>query len=345
MSTTRTAPLRRVLASVLTGALIASAAVLGIAAPANAADLSMAAPEVPRAGGTVTIEGSGYLADSTGVYLSVRDEGAATDVNTVWIAVGNTVGVIPGVGGTAPMNADGSFSVQIDVPAFTEGTSYVLHTRRAHGQPEPDPNQLASVAVLYEAAPAVATSTTLATTPGGTIVEGTSVTLTATVSPAEAAGTVTFRNGSTALGTASASDGTATFSTDALPVGMASLAADFAATDAAAYTGSTSGVVSLEVTATPIDPPLPVPAVTVSSTSGLDPAGETITVTGTGFMPNPPATNGANRPPLLGAFAGAYVAFGSYLDMWRPSEGAPSAARQNHDVRWGVHEAQLATIG
>jgi putative cell wall-binding protein len=88
-----------------------------------------------------------------------------------------------------------------------------------------------------------------------------------------------------------------------------------------------------------------VPKVSVSKTTGLDPAGETITVTGSGFVPNPPATSGT-RPPLAGQFTGTYVAFGTFLDTWKPSEGADAAARagDRSATKWAVNEAQLAII-
>lgn len=53
------------------------------------------------------------------------------------------------------------------------------------------------------------------------------------------------------------------------------------------------------------------PAVQLSATADLDPAGESITITGSGFFPNAPETNG-KRPPLSGKFGGAYVQFGYY---------------------------------
>ncbi|SDY82244.1 immunoglobulin domain-containing family protein [Herbiconiux ginsengi] len=86
-----------------------------------------------------------------------------------------------------------------------------------------------------------------------------------------------------------------------------------------------------------------VPTVTVSKTSGLDPNGETITVTGSGFLPHAPDTDGAGQP--LSGFGGAYVVFGKFADAWQPSAGAPSSARPGIDIRWGVHAADLETIG
>ena len=88
----------------------------------------------------------------------------------------------------------------------------------------------------------------------------------------------------------------------------------------------------------------PAPTVTVSKTAGLDPKGETVTVTGVGFVPNAPATSGT-RPPLAGTFTGSYVVFGSFLETWQPTVGAPVSARKAFDTKWGVLAADMATIG
>lgn len=91
-------------------------------------------------------------------------------------------------------------------------------------------------------------------------------------------------------------------------------------------------------------PTVATPTVNVSKTSGLTAAGETITVSGSGFLPNPPATNGT-RPPLAGQFSGSYVVFGKFLDVWKPSEGAPSSARKIITQKWALPEASHATVG
>jgi putative cell wall-binding protein len=93
-----------------------------------------------------------------------------------------------------------------------------------------------------------------------------------------------------------------------------------------------------------VDAPATGPQVTVSKTENLDPNGETITVSGTGFLPHAPETNGV-RPPLTG-FAGAYVAFGTFLDTWKPSENAPGSARggDRSATKWLVSAADLPTI-
>ncbi|GAA2234363.1 hypothetical protein N1031_09570 [Herbiconiux moechotypicola] len=86
------------------------------------------------------------------------------------------------------------------------------------------------------------------------------------------------------------------------------------------------------------------PTVTVSKTEGLDADGETITVTGSGFLPDGAATT-AVRPPLAGSFGGVYVVFGRFDSTWKPSEGAASSARSGLSTVWAVNAADMATIG
>jgi LPXTG-motif cell wall-anchored protein len=71
----------------------------------------------------------------------------------------------------------------------------------------------------------------------------------------------------------------------------------------------------------------------VSKTAGLDPAGETITVTGHGFTTT---GNLGTRPPLRDQPAGVYVVFTHAADTWRPSQGAPTSARPtlNGEQEW-----------
>lgn len=85
---------------------------------------------------------------------------------------------------------------------------------------------------------------------------------------------------------------------------------------------------------------VPTPTVTVSKTSDLDPDGEFVTVTGSGFLPNPPATSGT-RPPLSGKFTGAYIALAQSV----------GGTLTNHTnslsdyTTWGVHAEDIAAIG
>jgi len=97
-------------------------------------------------------------------------------------------------------------------------------------------------------APSGGTSSTvtLASSESSTTV-GTSITLTATVSPSTATGTVTFYSGTTKLGTGTLGSGTATLATSFSAVATVSLTADYGGDST--YSSSTSSAVSVTVTA------------------------------------------------------------------------------------------------
>ncbi|WP_159449413.1 HtaA domain-containing protein [Demequina sp. NBRC 110051] len=86
-------------------------------------------------------------------------------------------------------------------------------------------------------------------------------------------------------------------------------------------------------------PALAQPVVTVAPSTNLAGDGDTVTVTGSGFLP---AADGTTTmapyypAPLAGSFSGAYVAFGKFADTWKPSEGAGRTARDTADVYWGI---------
>lgn len=98
--------------------------------------------------------------------------------------------------------------------------------------------------------PAEETVTTLAITPAGPVDPGTEVTLTADVEPDGAAGTVEFRRGALAIGTApvTGADATATLATTSLPSGTHSITATFLPADPTAFRSSTSEPRSFTVT-------------------------------------------------------------------------------------------------
>jgi len=73
----------------------------------------------------------------------------------------------------------------------------------------------------------VASTTTISATPAGQASAGQAVTFTATVTPAVATGSVQFRDGGTAIGTAALVNGVATFSTTALKNGNHSITAAY----------------------------------------------------------------------------------------------------------------------
>lgn len=82
--------------------------------------------------------------------------------------------------------------------------------------------------------------------------------------------------------------------------------------------------------------------VTVSKTADLDPAGESITVTGSGFDPT---GNLGTHPPLAGQPAGVYVVTGKFSPVWQPSAGAPTSARQVIDQIWAAPGAPAMLVG
>ncbi|WP_188511583.1 HtaA domain-containing protein [Conyzicola nivalis] len=188
--------------------------------------------------------------------------------------------------------------------------------------------------------PAVATSTALAVPAAATI--GTAVTLSATVTPAGAVGSVGFFDGATSLATAPVASGTASTSSTFSVAGAHPITAVFTPTDPAAFVSSTSAASPVTVSAAPV---ATVPTVVVSK-SVVSAAGETITVTGSGFSPVGAATSAA-RPPLAGKFGGVYVTFGKFADVWKASAGATSSARtaDRSTLKWVVNPADVATVG
>lgn len=90
------------------------------------------------------------------------------------------------------------------------------------------------------------------------------------------------------------------------------------------------------------------PSLQLSKTE-VNPDGDTITVTGSGFTPELAV---GTRPPLAGQPSGVYIAFGAFADVWKPSEGAPSSARPTTPMGqggsaliWALPAAGRAIIG
>ena len=193
-----------------------------------------------------------------------------------------------------------------------------------------------SLPVEAPPAPAAKTTTTL-TASAATVRDGDSVTLTATVDP-KAAGTVQFKDGENALGAAAdLADGVATLK-QVLPIGEHSLTAEFTPADAAAFEPSTSEPFVVDVRTRDAA------VVEVETMTDVNPAGQTVKVTGSGFYPKSPETD-ATRRPIQGKFGGTYVVFGSFLENWKPSAKAPADNRKVIEQRWGVNAADIETIG
>ncbi|WP_052663692.1 HtaA domain-containing protein [Psychromicrobium lacuslunae] len=126
----------------------------------KAATPSVKATEIPAAGGQVTVTGSGF-STTPGIYLALGEQGLAglyEGFGIGKISMANTVFLAPGLadgstaqGRTAPMNADGSFSVKIQVPAKAS-TAWAVYTSKAHGQGMSDKSQNTATNLKYAAA-------------------------------------------------------------------------------------------------------------------------------------------------------------------------------------------------
>ena len=136
-----------------------------------------------------------------------------------------------GTNGTWYSAASLPASRQLFVFAQTDGTN------RWFAGGLDDTGIASAVAAASPAGSATTTTTTLDSAPNPSSA-GQDVVLTATVSPAAATGTVTFKDGATTLGTGTLSGGTATLTNSALSVGSHSLTAEYAGDST--YTGSTN---------------------------------------------------------------------------------------------------------
>ena len=121
-----------------------------------------------------------------------------------------------------------------------------------------------SASLEVDTPPAGATTTTLHVVPAGPVVQGTSVTLTATIDQTTASGTVQFMDGASTLGSPVAvSGGTAHLTTSGLTAGSQDLSAVFTSSDTTVFLNSTSATVTLVV-----NPPPTVTTTTLQGTPG-----------------------------------------------------------------------------
>jgi hypothetical protein len=102
---------------------------------------------------------------------------------------------------------------------------------------------------VVNAAGPVTPVVSLTTTPASAQVQGGNVNITANLTPAAAAGSIAFMDGTTTLGTVPATNGAASFNTTTLALGAHSLTAVFTPTNTAAYNSATSPAVSITITA------------------------------------------------------------------------------------------------
>ena len=118
---------------------------------------SVVSTEAPRAGGTITVTGSGFDPAEPGVYVGVGPAslenfyaGVDSLLDTVWVGPGNVVDD-SGTQRTAALNADGSFSIKLTIPAFASEKNYSIYTSKAHGIGKKDKSQNTVTAIAYSA--------------------------------------------------------------------------------------------------------------------------------------------------------------------------------------------------
>ncbi|MDP9797240.1 hypothetical protein J2S43_005752 [Catenuloplanes nepalensis] len=121
-----------------------------------------------------------------------------------------------------------------------------------------------------------ATTVTLTASPGGSAQAGAAVSLTATVTPSAATGSVRFLDGSTEIGTKAVTAGQASLTTSDLQTGAHSLSAVFTPDDATKYLAST-GTLSYQIV--PSNPNAQKGEVTVRTTVPSSPGGGDLTMT------------------------------------------------------------------
>ena len=115
---------------------------------------------------------------------------------------------------------------------------------------------------------------------------------------------------------------------------------------AAAAPTTTSSSSADPTSSTPDPTPEPqVPTVHVDKVTGLNGDGDTVTVTGTGFLPDANGATTGTRPPLAGKFTGMYVLFAKFGDNWKPSTGGTRPRAAIETQKWAVLAADINTIG
>ena len=173
--------------------------------------------------------------------------------------------------------------------------------------------------------PPLPTTTTALAASASTITVGSSVTFTATITPAAGStgtpsGTVTFLDGATTLGTGTLASGVASYSTSALVVGAHSITAVYGGDTN--FSGSTSSAVAVTVNVLPVATSTALTASATSAVSGtsitftavVSPASGTTTPTGTVTFADAGASIGTGSldPTGKATFATTTLAVGSH---------------------------------
>lgn len=230
----------------LSTAAIATLALAGLAAPAQAASPVLGTLALTPTSGGVTDIPFVTAATTSAACPTGYGENAGLKVGPV----GGPFNLLARIGGAgnydkAPFTLAASLSL-VDAlgAAPADGTYEVIITCSGltGGYPKDFSTFISVTGGTWAVKAAAATTTKLTATPDDYAHQGEQVTLTATVKWAAAAGTVEFFNGSTSIGTAPAVAGKATISTTTLPTGRLKLTATFTPDDPRLHKSSTSQI-------------------------------------------------------------------------------------------------------
>ncbi len=222
--------------------------------------------EIAKGSNTITTLAS--FPSSPGVEIP----GAGVVLDAQGNLYGNTLNFFAGVSGTVYEIAKGSSTIttlaSFNGPYPSRGLGLVLDSQGDLFGTTGEGN--GGGGTVFELSPQ--TTPVTGTSSPNPSVYGQSVTLSATVVPSTATGTVTFYDGTTSLGTATVVDGTATLATTALPVGSDAITASYGgdANDAAGTSAIFDQVVNQDTTTT-----------TVTASPNPQYAGQPVTLTAT----------------------------------------------------------------
>lgn len=186
---------------------------------------------------TLTTNPAGPVDPGTSVTLTATVSPSAATGSVQFFDGANSLGSATVSGGTA----------SLPTSALTSG-SHTLTASFTPGGQDFGPSTSAPKTFVVNAGPATPTTTALSTSPATSAEQYSTVTLTATVSPSGAAGSVQFLDGATSLGTAAVSAGSASLAVSSLSVATHNLVATFVPANPALFTGSSSPAVTFQIT-------------------------------------------------------------------------------------------------
>jgi hypothetical protein len=262
-----------------TGTLASAIAIANVSLPATAQVYTYSgtslttiahAPDAAITGGSVSYSFPAYSAtlfvvqpsSTTAVTTTTALSASATQINagqsvTFTVAVTAASGSAPAgtvtlMDGTTSLGTASltNGSATFTIATLTAGTNSI--TASYAGDSADSASTSSAVSVVVNATQLQASAVTLAAS-ASTAVSGQAITLTATVKPASATGTVTFNDGSTSIGSGTLLQGQAVLTLSTLSVGTHSLTAAYGGD--AADQASTSTAVAVTITAATTTPP------------------------------------------------------------------------------------------